>query len=751
MTSARANHTETSGPTGSAGAAADAGGHDGRRPNRLIHETSPHLLQHAYNPVDWHAWGPEALETARHEDKPILLSIGYSACHWCHVMERESFEDEETARLMNEWFVPINVDSEELPDLDSIYMGAVQALTQHGGWPMTVFLLPDGSPFFGGTYFPPERRYGMSSFKDVLTSIADAYHERRADVDRAASQLRDFLQGRAQFAPAQPVAPEGTAEPGLAPTILDQAEQAYARAFDNQQGGFGDKPKFPQPMNLEALLHIWARTGSAGALRMVRLTLDKMAQGGMYDQLGGGFHRYSVDERWLVPHFEKMLYDNAQLARVYLHAHLATGDAFYRRICEETLDYVVREMTSPERGFYSTQDADSEGEEGKFFLWTPDEVKALLGDEDGRVFCEYFDVTERGNFEGRNILHTPRYADVVAHAAGVTEERLREVVDRGRRVLFDARERRVKPGRDEKILTAWNGLMLRAFAEAAVSLERDDYRQVAIRNAEFVLSRLGTEDGGRRTNPDSSSVLRPSSSPSRLLRTYKGGQAKLNGYLEDYADYAAGLLALYEATFDPRWFEAAQGLADTILDRFADREGGGFFDTSVDHEALLTRPKDLYDNATPSGNSVAVDVLLRLAEYTGEDRYRQPAERLLAGMRDALAQHPSAFGHLLSALDFAIGPVKQIAVTGALEAADTRALLGAVFTRYLPNAVVAVRPPDSPGARAERLIPLLADRPQQEGRATAYVCEHYTCRLPVTTPEALTAQLDAAPGSPAPG
>ncbi|MGH2367030.1 MAG: thioredoxin domain-containing protein [Chloroflexota bacterium] len=691
--------------------------HDGRAPNRLIHETSPYLLQHAHNPVDWYPWGDEALQKAMREDKPILLSIGYSACHWCHVMERESFEDDETARLMNERYVAIKVDREERPDLDSIYMEAVQALTRHGGWPMTVFLLPDGTPFYGGTYFPPTPRYGMPSFTQVLTSVADAYRHRREEVERGAGQLRDLLQG-------QPALGGAEQADRVSPAILEQAERVYAGSFDATHGGFGQAPKFPQPMNLEALLRIWRRTRNAQTLGMVRLTLDKMAQGGMYDQLGGGFHRYSVDERWLVPHFEKMLYDNAQLARVYLSAWQATGDAFYRRICTETLDYVLREMTSPEGGFYSTQDADSEGEEGKFFLWTPAEVQALLGEEDGRLFGEYFDVTERGNFEGRNILHTPRFPDVVAHVAGVSEARLQEAIARGKGVLFEAREARIKPGRDEKVLTAWNGLMLRAFAEAAVVLERDDYRQAAIKNATFVLDRLRA----------------PSANGWRLFRSYKDGQAKLNAYLEDYACYADGLLALYEATFDLRWFEAARGMADTMVAQFADE--AGFFDTSADHEALLTRPKDLYDNATPSGNSVAAEVLLRLAAFTGEAGYRERAERLMAGLAPAMAQHPSAFGRLLCALDFSLGPTKEIALVGEADARDTRALVQTIFGRYLPTKVVALRHPGAEGEGAAERIPLLADRPQQGGQATAYVCEHFTCQLPVTEPAALAEQLD---------
>jgi uncharacterized protein len=722
--------------------------HADRQPNRLAQETSPYLLQHAYNPVDWRPWGDEAFEAARREDKPIILSIGYSACHWCHVMERESFEDEETASAMNDDFISIKVDREERPDVDAIYMEAVTSATGHGGWPMTVFLLPDGTPmceevpqqngrtglmFYGGTYFPKTRRYGMPSFKDVLAAAAEAYRERRAAVERGSHQFRSGLQERAILAGQDNAGSKITAR------VLEQAERAFAGSFDETWGGFGRAPKFPQPMGLEGLLRAWARSGNQRSLRMVTHTLDKMAHGGMYDQLGGGFHRYSTDERWLVPHFEKMLYDNALLSRAYLQAFLATANPFYRRIVEETLDYVLREMTAPDGGFYSTQDADSEGVEGKFFVWTPQEVRDLLGEEDARAFCAYFDVSEHGNWHeapGKSILQTQRYPDVVAHEVGLSQERLMEVIARGKRVLFDAREQRIKPGRDEKVLTAWNGLMLRSFAEAAAALGRDDYRAAAVRNAEFVLARLVASGGDGAGG----------AGQLRLLRSYKDGQAKFNAYLEDYACYAAGLLSLYEATFDPRWFTAARRLVETIVAQFADEEGGGFFDTSADHESLLTRPKDLYDNATPSGNSVAVETLLRSSEFTGDGSYRERAERVLAALAGPMGQHPTAFGHLLCALDFAVGPVKEVALVGDPASADTQALVRTIFERFLPNKVVALRAPEATGDAAARAIPLLADRPQQGGRPTAYVCQQFTCRLPVTEPAALAEQLGGIAG-----
>ena len=675
--------------------------------NRLREETSPYLLQHADNPVDWYPWGEEALARARAEDKPILLSIGYSACHWCHVMEHESFENPDIARVMNELFVNVKVDREERPDLDSIYMSAVQAMTGHGGWPMTVFLSPDGTPFYGGTYFPPEDRGHMPGFPRVLTSVAEAYRTRRSEIERSAAQLREALQRQ--------VAARG--DQYLGPELLGQASRALLPQIDWQEGGLGGAPKFPQPMAFEFLLRSHARSGEPRPLQAVELMLQKMAWGGIYDQLGGGFHRYSVDAVWLVPHFEKMLYDNALLARLYLQAYLVTRTPLYRRIVEETLEYVRREMTDPSGGFYSTQDADSEGEEGRFFLWTREEVYEALGPEDGRLFCAYFDVTEHGNFEHRNILHVVATVDAAAGTLAVEPERLQAAIDRGRRVLFERREQRVKPGRDEKVLTAWNGLMLRAFVEAAAGLDRDDYLQVAVRNAEFVLGSL-RRDG-------------------KMLRTWKDGRAKLNGYLEDYAFYVDGLISLYEATGDARWLKEAGSIADVMLDQFADEQGGGFYDTGRDHEQLVSRPKDVFDNATPSGNSVAAEALQRLSLLTGEDRYRQAAEGVLRPLAALAAQHPSGFGRLLCALDFYFGNPKEIAIVGERGAEDTRALLRTVFDRFLPNRVVALgQPGESPAG-----IPLLADRPLRDGRATAYVCHHYTCQAPVTSPEELAAQL----------
>ncbi len=695
--------------------------------NRLINETSPYLLQHAHNPVDWFSWGEEALQKAKSEDKPILLSVGYSACHWCHVMERESFENEEIAGLMNRYFVSIKVDREERPDIDAIYMQAVQALTQQGGWPMTVFLTPDGRPFYGGTYFPPrDRQYGrevMPGFQRIILSMADAYENRRQDVEEQATQIADYLRQRS----GSPFRRRGEQAEGAMPLeLLNRASQELAAEFDALNGGFGDAPKFPNTMSLELLLRIHqhrlkgeieGRVAPAepAELEIVETSLQRMAKGGIYDQLGGGFHRYSVDAQWLAPHFEKMLYDNALLSRVYLHAYLVTGNQFYRRIVEETLDYVAREMTSPQGGFYSTQDADSEGEEGKFFVWRPAEIEAALAPDDAALFMQYYDVTARGNFEGKNILHVTRDVEEIASEAEVTSKRAQDALQEGRERLFRAREQRVKPGRDEKILTSWNGLMLRSFAEAARCLDRSDYLQVASKNAEFLLNELRA-DG-------------------RLLRTYKDGRARLNGYLEDYTFLADGLLALYEASFQAHWFVEARKLMDEAIALFADEQNGGFFDTGSDHEALISRPKDIMDNATPAGNSVAVDVLLRLAAFTGEESYRRRADDYLGPIADVMAQHPQAFGHVLGALDFALSAVKEFAIMGNPAGADTRSLLEVINGRYLPNCVLACADPAD--SEAVQAVPLLADRPLKEGKATAYVCQNFACLAPVTTAEQL--------------
>ena len=693
--------------------------------NRLANETSPYLLQHAHNPVNWYPWGEEALSKAQAEDKPILLSVGYSACHWCHVMERESFENEGIAGVMNKYFVSIKVDREERPDIDGIYMQAVQAITRQGGWPMTVFLTPDGRPFYGGTYFPPQdRQYGRQTvpgFQSILLSVAELYEKQRPDVEEQAENMATFLRQKSD-APLRSLGKLATLE-SASLDLLNGAGRKLADDFDETYGGFGGAPKFPNTMSLEFLLRLHLHrqrheiSGESGIseLEMIETSLKQMAHGGIYDQLGGGFHRYSVDAEWLAPHFEKMLYDNALLSRIYLHTYLVTNEAFYRRVATQTLDYVVREMTSPEGGFYSTQDADSEGEEGKFFLWTPSEVEALLPAKDAQLFMLYYDVSQRGNFEGKNILHVIKKSSVIAEGAGVSEQELKDILQRARATLFMAREKRVKPARDEKILTSWNGLMMRSFAEAARHLQRADYLLVARRNAEFLLRELA-RDG-------------------RLLRTYKDGHAHLNGYLEDYIFLADGLFALYEADLDPRWFSEARRLMDEAITLFADEQNGGFFDTGSDHEALLSRPKDIMDNATPAGNSVATEVLLRLAAWTGEGGYRQRADDYLRSLSDLMVEYPQSFAYVLGALDFALSSAREIAIIGDPQQVETQSLLAVVNSRYLPNSVLAsAAPADLVAAQA---IPLLADRPLKDGQPSAYVCQNFACQAPVIMEEAL--------------
>jgi len=625
------------------------------------------------------------------------------------VMERESFENADIARLMNDTFVNIKVDREERPDLDNIYMEAVQAMTGQGGWPMTVFLTPDGAPFYGGTYFPPADRMGMPGFPRVLRSVADAYRRSPDAVRDSAQDLHGSL-GRSLM---------GYEEGALTPEVAAQAYQGLADAFDPAYGGFGGAPKFPQPMNFEFLLRHYHRTGEPHALEMTRVTLDHMAHGGIYDHIGGGFHRYATDAIWLVPHFEKMLYDNALLARVYLEAYQVTGDEEYRRVVEETLDYVTREMTNPEGGFYAAQDADSEGVEGKYFVWTPGEIAAVVGPDDAPLVCAYYGVTERGNFEGENILHRMIPLAEAARAAGATPERLQAAVERARPLLLAARERRVKPGRDDKILTAWNGLTLRAVADAARVLGRDDYREVAERSADFLLTKLKTGDG-------------------RLLRTYKDGRAKIDGYLDDYAALADGLLALYALTFEPRLFAEARALADAILARFWDEREGGFYMTSDDgHTELISRPKELFDNAVPSGNSTAVDVLLRLAALSGDNTYAERAERTLQGLTGIVQRAPSGFGRALAAMEFALSTPTEVAIAGDPGDGATDALLHVVNGAYRPIVVTAVT---RPGA-LEAGIALLEGRDRVDGQAAAYVCERFACRRPVTSPEDLAKEL----------
>jgi hypothetical protein len=681
--------------------------------NRLANETSPYLRQHAENPVEWYPWGEEALQLAQAEDKPILLSIGYAACHWCHVMAHESFEDEATAEIMNRHFINIKVDREERPDLDAIYMNAVVLLNNgQGGWPMTVFLTPDGKPFYGGTYFPPTPRYGMPSFPQLLEGIANFWHNRRDEVEKSVAEIHQHLQQNALV--------QNLGQGQLEDSIFERALSVLLRRFDHDKGGFGQAPKFPPSMTIEFLLRMRLQKndgmgGDSLALHMAEHTLKMMAYGGMYDQLGGGFARYSTDNDWLVPHFEKMLYDNALLARVYLHAWQVTGNTLYKRVTEETLDFVARELRHESGGFYSSYDADSEGEEGRFYVWPAQEIRQVLGDE-AELFMRYYDVSVKGNWEGHNILNMKSEPEEVAQSLGLDMAQMERRLAAAKAKLYDVRAQRVWPGLDDKVLTAWNGLMLAAFAEAGRVLKRADYTAVAQQNAEFLYETMRRENG-------------------RLLRTWKAGsQAKYNGYLEDYAYLADGLLALYQSSFEERWFVWARELAEMMLAHFRDEENGGFYDTSDDHEALIQRPKDVQDNATPSANAMAAQVLLKLSLYTGDGRYWDITERMVAAMSEWMVRAPSGFAHWLSAAAFILGEPQEVAIAGEPGAADTEALLDVVYGVYRPNVVVAV------GMDGEK-VELLRERPLRDNKATAYVCRRFVCQQPVTEPEALGQQL----------
>ena len=680
--------------------------------NRLSQESSPYLLQHAHNPVDWYPWGPEALALAKAEDRPIFLSIGYAACHWCHVMERESFENEDTAELLNQAFVSIKVDREERPDLDAIYMDAVQAMTGQGGWPMSVFLTPAGVPFYGGTYFPDQPRHGMPSFRQVLEGVIHAWQEQRDRVEEAGAGVFKTI-----TADSRTTRPEEGPTPESAPAgwMLDASLVGFERSFDAHNGGWGGAPKFPQPMAVEFLLREHVRTGDQRPLAMARRSLDAMAAGGIFDQLGGGFARYATDASWLVPHFEKMLYDNAQLARVYVHAFQVTGERRYREVVEETLAFVEREMLSPEGGFVSSLDADTDGDEGATYVWTKAEIDELLG-PDAPLFNEAYGVTANGNWEGRTILSRLASDDELARSSGRSAGEVAERLAEARQRLLEARGRRTQPARDDKVLASWNGLMIAAFADAARVFQRDAWQGIAIRAADLLLMQMRDERG-------------------RLHRSFKDGRAHQAAVLEDYAHAADGLLALYEATFDERWFVAVRELMDTVLEHFADSRGG-FFDTADDHEALITRPKGLQDNAIPSGNAMAAWVLLRLSALTGEGRYRDSAEGALRLVTPVAHRYPTAFGQWLIGLQLALAEIEEIAVVGDPGAADTAALLDVVRSRYRPTAVTALAA--DPG---HSRVPLLGGREARDGRATAYVCRDFACRQPVTEPAELAAQL----------
>ena len=679
-------------------------------PNRLAKETSPYLLQHAENPVDWYPWGEEALAESKKRGCPIFLSIGYSACHWCHVMEHESFEDEEIAAYLNEHFVCVKVDREERPDLDQIYMAAVQLMTGRGGWPMSVFLTPDLKPFFGGTYWPRDARHGMPGFGQVLQAVNDAWTNRREQALEQSKMLTDRIE--------HVVAAAGTTAGGADSSTLVAAATQLERQFDFNHGGFGGAPKFPQPMSLHVLLRTWLRTGREGLLDLVKLNLDKMACGGIYDQLGGGFARYSVDDRWLVPHFEKMLYDNAQLVTIYIDTYKATGEPRFASVARETLDYILRDMTDEAGGFHSAEDADSEGVEGKFYVWTPDQIAAVLGDELAERFCYVYDVSDAGNFEhGQSILNLPKSWEAISKLKGWDAETVQAEMAEARQQLLTERSKRIRPGKDDKVLVSWNGLMIDAMARAGAALHEPRYTGAAVRAAEFILREMRDANG-------------------RLLHSWRGGQARFQAYLDDYACLANGLLSLYEATGDEHWIEAATSLADEMLARFAGHESGRLYYTADDHEQLITRAADLFDSATPSGNGMAATALSRLGHLLNHEAYTTAARRIVNSARQTMEESPLGVGQALIALDMLVGPFAELVVVGGSAEQHVHAVAH-LHDQYLPNGVIVSRTRDQQ-TLAEALNPLFEGRPSTD-EVTLYRCVGTTCDEPLRGIEAIRA------------
>ena len=718
---------------------------DAARTNRLIREQSPYLLQHAHNPVDWYPWGAEAFAKARREQKPIFLSIGYSTCHWCHVMERESFERPEIAELLNRWFVSIKVDREEHPDLDQVYMQAVTALTGQGGWPLTVFLTPELKPFFGGTYFPPDRRGAMAGMNELLPAVAEAWRTRREELTASAEELTVVL-GRLLDREAAPET--------VSIAALHAAFNQAVGAFDPAHGGFGDAPKFPRPHELSFLFRYWARTGTAQSLEMATATLDHIARGGIHDHLGGGFHRYSTDSQWLIPHFEKMLYDQALLARAYLEGYQITRRPEYAEAARGIFAYVLRDLADARGGFYSAEDADSEGEEGTFYAWTQADILQVLGEEEGGLFTRFYGVTPEGNFSaegsagggsafgggsssarggehGASVLHIDQPLDAFAALEGLAPDALRRRLAASRERRFAGRAARTRPHRDDKILTSWNGLMIASLASGGAILDEPRYVEAARRAADFILGSL-VRDGV-------------------LLRRERRGDARYPGTLEDYAFFADGLLALYEATFEPRWLAEAKRWTDAMVQRFWDEPRGGFFFRGKDEEPLIVRAKELYDGATPSGNSAAVLVLLRLGRLTADERLETLGRRALEAAAPFLKQTPFAYPAMFAAVDVALGPTQEIVIAGDPGSPDTAAMLRAVHERFLPRAVAVLHPNGPEQAAVEALIPYVKAQEPLDGQATAYVCEHFVCALPTHDLNRLIELLQASGASAARG
>ncbi|WP_240419602.1 thioredoxin domain-containing protein [Paenibacillus periandrae] len=673
-------------------------------PNRLIAEKSPYLLQHAYNPVKWFPWSDEAFESARRENKPIFLSIGYSTCHWCHVMNHESFEDEEVAALLNKDYISIKVDREERPDVDHLYMSVCQALTGQGGWPLTIIMTPEKKPFFAGTYFPKGRKYGRKGLMDILPQIAGKWDEDSAQISQMGDQIIAETQSRLI----------ANLQGEISEESLEQAFQMYDNMFDPQYGGFGDAPKFPTSHNLSYLLRYYTRTGNEQALTMVEKTLDSMYRGGMYDHIGWGFARYSTDERWLVPHFEKMLYDNALLTMTYIEAYQFTGKQQYAEVAEQIIAYVLRDMTDEHGAFYCAEDADSEGEEGKFYVWKPAEIIQLLGEEEGELYCSVYDITDSGNFEGNSIPNLIEWTiEDAARLQGIPLNELRARLEASRRKLFEHREKRIHPHKDDKILTSWNGLMIMALAKAAKALNKPEYAEAARRASDFIARELRREDG-------------------RILARYRDGEAAYLGYVDDYAFYVWGLIELYEATFDIELLQLAVELNADMLTLFGDQEQGGLFFYGHDGEQLFTRPKEIYDGAMPSGNSAAALNMAKLARYTYDAGLSQKTDEQLQAFAGSVQKYPSGHALFLIALDYVNSAPSEIVLAGDPNKPDLQAMKEKLQRRFMPHAIYMLHPSTEQGEAARKLIPLLRDKVVLGGRATAYICENFACHAPVT-------------------
>src|SRR3990167_2611315 len=681
------------------------------KPNHLINEKSPYLVQHAYNPVDWYPWGEEAFQKAAREGKPIFLSIGYSTCHWCHVMEYESFEGEEVAKILNDNFVSIKVDREERPDIDNIYMTVCQAMTGSGGWPLNLFLTPERKPFYAGTYFPKTERYGNPGFIAILKQISNLWKTNKESVLTSSEQVVKIL---------QTVSEPSTTETLTSETLKHAYEQLTGN-YDSIYGGFGTSPKFPTPHNYTFLLRWWKRSKDPTALEIVEKTLDRMGRGGIYDQLGGGFHRYATDEYWLVPHFEKMLYDQALLAIAYTEAYQATGKVFFADIAKGIFTYVLRDMTSPGGGFYSAEDVDSEGVEGKFYVWTPDEVIKILGEKEGRIFCDFYDVSKEGNFEEKNILHVDKALDAFVKLEGIKLEELQEMLSKARAKLFSVREKRIHPHKDDKILTSWNGLMIAALAKGAQALNEQKYAQAAMRAADFILNTLRLKDGS-------------------LLKRYRLGEAAIPGHLDDYAYFVWGLIDLYEATFEVKYLKIALELNRLMIDDFLDEKGGGFFFSGKRNEQLIAQTKEIYDGATPSGNSVALMNILRLSRMTGNPDLTNISGQLMKSFAETVNNYPSGYTHFLCALDFALGPTKEIVIAGEPGSDDTSQILKEIRRRFLPGKVVILHPEKDKSI--EGIIGFVKEQKAIDGKTTAYICENYACKAPTNDREQIKKLLD---------